>query len=215
MLFGITDLTTFIIGTIVIVLLPGPNSLYVMSAASRFGLRAGFRAAGGVFTGDLILIVLSSVGVASALKTMPTLYLVLKFAGAAYLAYLGAKLIWASWQSWKTRHLPTDDMEVTQVKSKGHFRTALVVSLLNPKAIVFYISFFIQFVDPDYAHPGLSFLILGAIVQICSVVYLIGLIFGGIWLAAYFRRHKTITALSNTTVGGIFVAFSAKLASGA
>ena len=213
-MFGITDLTTFIIGTIFIVLLPGPNSLYVMTAASRFGMKAGFRAAGGVFSGDLVLIILSSVGVASALKTMPTLYLVLKYAGAVYLAYLGAKMIWASWHSWKTRHLPTDEMAMTEVKNKGHYRTALIVSLLNPKAIVFYISFFIQFVDPDYAQPGLSFLILGVIVQFFSVLYLVGLIFGGIWLAAYFRRHKTLTAVSNTTVGGIFMAFGASLATG-
>ena len=214
-MFGITDLTTFIIGTIFIVLLPGPNSLYVMTAASRFGLRAGFRAAGGVFSGDLVLIILSSVGVASALKTMPTLYLVLKYAGAAYLAYLGARMIWASWHSWKTRHLPTDEIDLATVKNKGHYRTALVVSLLNPKAIVFYISFFIQFVDPDYPQPGLSFLILGVIVQFFSVVYLVGLIFGGIWLAAYFRRHKTLTAFSNTTVGALFMAFGARIATGA
>ncbi len=214
-MFGITDLTTFIIGTIFIVLLPGPNSLYVMTAASRFGLRAGFRAAGGVFSGDLVLIILSSVGVASALKTMPTLYLVLKYAGAAYLAYLGARMIWASWHSWKTRHLPTDEIDLATVKNKGHYRTALVVSLLNPKAIVFYISFFIQFVDPDYPQPGLSFLILGVIVQFFSVVYLVGLIFGGIWLAASFRRHKTLTAFSNTTVGALFMAFGARLATGA
>ena len=58
-MLGITDLTTFIIGTTLIVLLPGPNSLYVMSIASRYGIKTGYLAAFGVFSGDLILIILT------------------------------------------------------------------------------------------------------------------------------------------------------------
>ena len=72
-MFGITDLTTYIIGTILIVLLPGPNSLYVMSVASRYGIRTGYLAACGVFTGDFVLILCTVLGAASLLKAFTLL----------------------------------------------------------------------------------------------------------------------------------------------
>ncbi len=93
------------------------------------------------------------------------------------------------------------------------FRTRVIISLMNPKAILFFLSFFIQFVDSSYPHPGLSFLILGAIVQICSAAYLTALIFGGAFLAAQFRQRRRTSAVATGLVGSLFIAFSAKLAS--
>jgi leucine efflux protein len=83
---------------------------------------------------------------------------------------------------------------------------------MNPKAILFFVSFFIQFVSPDYPHPELSFLILGLIVQFCSALYLSVLIFGGAHLAAQFRRRQRLSATATGGVGGLFIAFSVKLA---
>ena len=73
-------------------------------------------------------------------------------------------------------------------------------------------SFFIQFVDPAYEHPALSFVILGVIVQVCSVLYLSTLIFAGARLAAQFRRHRRLAAGATAGVGGVFIGFGAKLA---
>jgi leucine efflux protein len=92
------------------------------------------------------------------------------------------------------------------------FRRALVVSLLNPKAILFVVSFFIQFVEPGYAHPALSFLVLGAVLQVFSVLYLTALIFGGQFLAGQFRRRRRLSAGVATGVGAVFVGFGIKLA---
>ena len=96
MLYGVTDLTTFVLGTIIIVLLPGPNSLYVMAVASRLGIAAGYRGACGIFLGDLILMVLSATGAASLLQTTPALFMLIKYAGAAYLAWMGVGLLRAA-----------------------------------------------------------------------------------------------------------------------
>ena len=99
------------------------------------------------------------------------------------------------------------------VRSTPHpFRTALLISLMNPKAILFFVSFFIQFVDPAYEHPALSFVILGVIVQICSVLYLSTLIFAGARLAAQFCRPRRVAAGATAGVGGVFIGFGAKLA---
>ncbi|WP_163454555.1 LysE family transporter, partial [Escherichia coli] len=84
---------------------------------------------------------------------------------------------------------------------------ALVVSLLNPKAIAFLLSFFIQFVDPAYPHPALTFLILGTIIQVLSFLYLSTLIFAGARLAAAFRARRRLSGAANAGVGVLFVGF--------
>ncbi|MGB8940739.1 MAG: LysE family transporter, partial [Streptomyces sp.] len=91
------------------------------------------------------------------------------------------------------------------------FRRALVISLLNPKAILFFIAFFVQFVDPGYAYPALSFLVLGALAQVASVLYLTALIFSGTKLSAAFRRRKRLSAGATSAAGALFLGFAAKL----
>jgi leucine efflux protein len=225
-MYGITDLVTFILGTVFIVLLPGPNSLYVMTLASRAGIRSGYRAAAGIFVGDTVLMVLAATGAASVLYASPTVFTGLKLAGAAYLAWIGIGLIRAGLATWRNRG--TGNGEHAAATSSGvsrgvlrdasnakaddrPFRTAFIISMLNPKAILFFVSFFIQFVDPAYPHPELSFLILGGIVQIVSLLYLSALIFGGVYLAAAFRQRPMLSSISIGTVGVLFLGFAVKL----
>jgi leucine efflux protein len=210
MFYGITDLATYVLGSIFIVLLPGPNSLYVMAIASRHGVATGYRGACGIFVGDTILMLLSASGVASLLHTTPALFMLIKYAGAAYLAWVGIGLLRAAIARWHGKAV--DETGQLSVDAGRPFHKALVISLMNPKAILFFISFFIQFVDPHYAHPGLSFLILGVIVQILSALYLSLLIFGGAHLARQFREHRRFSALAIGLVGVAFIGFCFKLA---
>ena len=218
MFYGVTDIATFIAGTIFIVLLPGPNSLYVMSVASRFGVAAGYRGACGIFVGDAILMLLSATGAASLLQTNPLVFMLVKYAGALYLAWMGIGLLRSSVAIWRRPAQSADDASsaaeafATSDTSRP-FHTALIISLMNPKAILFFVSFFIQFVDPAYPHAALSFCILGLIVQFFSALYLSALIFGGAHLALQFRRRRRVSAVATGGVGGLFISFSAKLAS--
>ncbi|MFG1868163.1 leucine efflux protein LeuE [Micromonospora arborensis] len=212
---GITDIWTYVLGTVAIILLPGPNSLFVLSTAAKRGVAVGYRAAGGVFVGDGVLMFLSAAGVASLLKAYPPLFLVIKYAGAAYLGYVGVTMLLGAARRWRDRNDPStprliDAAEPAAMRSP--FRKALVISLLNPKAILFFISFFIQFVDPDYAWPALSFLLLGLIAQVTSALYLTALIFAGTFLATQFRRRRRLAAGATTAVAALFLAFSLKLA---
>jgi leucine efflux protein len=211
MFYGITDLPAFIVGTILIVLLPGPNSLYLATVSSRAGIRAGYRAAAGIFTGDLILMTLAATGAASLLQRWPGVFILLQVVGAGYLAWLGAGLLRGARQRWQGGEPPGI---LTGDASPRPFRTALAISLMNPKAIFFYIAFFIQFVAPDYPRPWLSFLILGTVVQICSMVYLLALIYGGNRLAGTFRHRPRLSACGLAGVGLLFIAFALRLAWG-
>jgi len=214
-MFGITDLPTYLLGTLFIVLLPGPNSIYVLSVAAQRGVCAGFQAASGVFVGDAILMLLSATGVASILHTLPALFILLKYVGAAYLGWIGLNMLRAAWRGW--RHpapaLQAPAAPMREQDSRHPMRKALVISLLNPKAILFFISFFIQFVDPAYPYPALTFLALGAIVQLFSLTYLTVLILLGVRVAGGFRRRRKLAASMTGGVGVLFVGFGAKLAS--
>jgi leucine efflux protein len=209
-MLGVTDLWTYVIGTIAIILLPGPNSLFVLSTAARHGVRAGYQAAFGVFLGDSILMFASAAGVASVLKAYPPVFYVIKYAGGAYLAYLGIKMIVGVFR--KHYGVPTE-AAAPLVDARRPFRRAFTIStFMNPKATLFFISFFVQFVDPGYAHPALSFLVLAVILQIVSALYLTVLIFGGDYLADAFRRRRALARAGTATVGAIFIGFGLKLA---
>jgi leucine efflux protein len=207
---GVTDLRTYVLGVVVVILIPGPNTLNVLTTAARRGVATGYRAAAGVFVGDAVLMLLSSVGVASLMRSFPPLFIVIKYLGAGYLAWIGIGMIRTAWR--RRREGTPVDRPTDGTTPDRPFRRSLVVSLLNPKAILFFVSFFIQFVDPDYAHPALSFLLLGAIVTLVSAIQLSILIFTGTFLAAQFRRRRRLAAGLTSLVGAAFVAFSIRLA---
>ncbi|MGN9792219.1 leucine efflux protein LeuE [Streptomyces sp. OZ13] len=213
-MLGVTDLPTYLAGLVLIVLLPGPNSLYVLSVAARRGVRTGYQAAAGVWCGDTVLMVLSAAGVASLLQANAVLFGIVKYAGAGYLTWLAIGMLRAAWSMWRTRGERTAEETAVGAEvpaAERPFRKAFVISLLNPKAILFFIAFFVQFVDPAYAYPALSFTVLGALAQLASVLYLSVLIFTGTHLAAAFRRRRRLSAGATSAAGALFLGFAVKL----
>ncbi len=211
-MLGVIDLPTYLAGLVLIVLLPGPNSLYVLSVAARRGIRTGYRAAAGVWCGDAVLMTLSAAGVASLLQANALLFGIVKYAGAGYLTWLAVGMLRAAWGMWRTRKVRTESQEAAAPAAEERpFLRALVISLFNPKAILFFVAFFVQFVDPAYAYPALSFVVLGAFAQLASVLYLSALIFGGTKLAAAFRRRRRLSAGATSAAGALFLGFAVKL----
>jgi len=228
--YGVTDLWTYVIGAFGIILLPGPNSLYVLSVATARGVRAGFQGAYGVFVGDTILLLCTGLGAAGVLRTYPAMFMVVKYVGAAYLAWVGFNLLRGAIAGLCSKpEVPgsqanaADAVTTARPVSSGvatsaahlqrPFRRALVISLLNPKAILFLLSFFVQFIDTSYAHPEVPFLILSAILMTFSALYLSVLIVTGSKLAQGFAQRKRLSAGLSSLVGGLFLWFGAKLAS--
>jgi leucine efflux protein len=220
-MLGTVHLPEYIAGAALIVLLPGPNSLYVLSVAARLGVRTGYRAAFGVFLGDSALIALTSLGAASLLSRWPVAFDAVKYLGAGYLAVLGAGMLRVALRSLRNRSRAGEtgdgDKEAAAARpapqqTERPFRRALVVSLLNPKAILFFLAFFTQFVNPAYSHPAVAFTVLGVIIQVFSALYLSTLILGGDRLASALRRRRRLTASMTGGVGTLFLGFAAKLA---
>lgn len=210
--YGVTDLWTYVLGALGIILLPGPNSLYVLAVATARGVRAGYQGALGVFVGDTVLLMLTALGAAGLLRSYPALFMVVKYAGAGYLAWLGVNLIWSAIQKWRSRDQPVAAVTAVAENMQNPFKRALFISLLNPKAILFLLSFFVQFIDPSYPTPAVPFLILSAVVLVFSFTYLSALIFLGARLAKGFSKRKRLSASLSSGVGGLFIWFGAKLA---
>lgn len=210
--YGVTDLWTYMMGALGIILLPGPNSLYVLSVATVRGVKAGYQGAFGVFLGDTVLLVFTALGAAGLMKTYPTLFLVVKYAGAAYLSWVGLQLFRSAIQTWRGAEIHNVMTPESAANLQHPFKKALVISLLNPKAILFLLSFFVQFIDPNYDSPAVPFLILSGIIMVFSALYLSALIFLGARMAKGFRAHHHLSASLSTAVGGLFVWFGVKLA---
>lgn len=137
-MFGVADYGAFVAAVIVFLAIPGPGNLALITSTGKGGVAGGLAATLGVIAGDQVLMWLAVAGVAALLATSPVLFNGVQWLGAAYLAWLGWKMITAK----------PGDAPVLQIRAGQYFRQALAITLLNPKAIVFYMAFFPLFVDP-------------------------------------------------------------------
>ncbi len=209
---GIVDFPTYLLGVIFTILFPGPNSLYVLTIASIKGWRAGAWASLGIFIGDAILMIGVALGAATLLNSSPSTFNFIRMLGAAYLAWMGYGFIRDGMRRWRR------DQTVVTENGGAHYLNALhpliaslTLSLTNPKAIFFFVSFFAQFIQPGYAHPVHTFLYLAVVLQLVSMTYLAGLIFLGQYFLGFFKRHSRYAAILWLVVGILLVGFAAKL----
>ena len=207
-MYGIIDFPLYLIGAITIVLIPGPNSLYCLAVATQQGARQAAKVMAAIFIGDSVLILCAVGGAAPLLKSHPLLFGALKCAGGLYLAYLGINMLRGAWTA---RRRTAAQAPATVHAHENVFRHALLLSLSNPKAALFFLSFFIPFVTPQYPHPALSFFILAAVMQTLSMCYLTTLALAGDKLLAKLRHQCNLAALGAATVGLLFCLFAVKL----
>ena len=163
-MFGITDYGAFVIAIIVFLAIPGPGNLALITSTSKGGIRGGLAATCGVILGDQVLLWLAVAGVAALLTASPSIFYAIQWLGAAYLAWLGGKMLFA-----KAGAAP-----VLHIKAHHYLRQAWLITLLNPKAIGFYMAFFPLFVDPA-RHQGLATFAFMAL-SIAALTFCYGLI---------------------------------------
>ena len=203
---GVVNVWTYLVGLFFIIMAPGPNSIYVLRTGASRGVGPGYKAALGVFVGDAILIFCAYLGIASLIRPPPLLFTLVRYLGAIYLLYIGVKILHANF-------ITNQEGQASAVDpGERCFTKALTLSLTNPKAILFYVSFFVQFIDFSYAHTWLSYLVLASMLEAMSFVYLTLLIFGGTLVARFFRQRQLAIRLGNGLIGLFFMGFAARLA---
>ena len=201
-MFGIADYGAFVVAIIVFLLIPGPGNLALITSTGKGGIQGGLAATLGVILGDQVLMWLAVAGVAALLSTYPAAFNAVQWLGAAYLAWLGGKMLFA-----KPGAAP-----VLHIRPHHYLRQALMITLLNPKAIVFYMAFFPLFVDPA-RHQGLTtFAFMALTIAALTFAYGLTVVLLTHFLAARLRANPVISRSLQKLAGLFLIGFGIKLA---
>jgi len=201
-MFGIADYGAFVAAIIVFLLIPGPGNLALVTSTGKGGIRGGLAATFGVIAGDQVLMWLAVAGVAALLAAYPTAFHAVQWLGAVYLGWLGLRMLRAK----------PGDAPILHIRPRQFFRQALFITLLNPKAIVFYMAFFPLFVDPA-RHQGLTTFAVMAL-TIAALTFLYGLTATLLthFLAERLRANPRVKTTLEKLAGVFLIAFGIKLA---
>jgi leucine efflux protein len=201
-MFGVADYGAFVVAVIVFLAIPGPGNLALITSTSKGGLVGGLAATLGVILGDQVLMWLAVAGVSALLAAWPLVFGAVQWLGAAYLAWLGLRMLLAK----------PGDAPVITIRPGQYLRQALMITLLNPKAIVFYMAFFPLFVDPA-RHQGIStFAFMAATIATLTFLYALTVVLLTRRFAQALRANPRITRWMNRVAGTLLVGFGVKLA---
>jgi leucine efflux protein len=201
-MFGVADYGAFVAAIIVFLAIPGPGNLALITSTSKGGVRGGLAATLGVIAGDQVLMWAAVAGVAALLLAYPAAFHAVQWAGAAYLAWLGAKMLLAQ----------PGAKPILNIQPRHYFRQAALITLLNPKAIVFYMAFFPLFVDPS-RHQGIAtFAAMAATIATLTFVYGLIVVLLTHHLAERMRANPIVGRVLEKIAGTFLIGFGIKLA---
>ncbi|HGF0768196.1 TPA: LysE family translocator [Kluyvera georgiana] len=210
-MLDITHFGLFILSVFLLSITPGPDMAYVVGQSVANGRRAGLISAAGVALGSCTHAVASAVGLTALITASPLLFTVVKYVGAVYLMYLGGKMILGTF----SRKSSQDDEPVVErhrANTGGLLSKGFITTLTNPKVILFFISFFPQFVMPNGEHHAVSFLILGMAYALvgfmtdATFAILAGSAAGAV------SRNQTLQKVLDRVVGTAFIGLGIRLA---
>jgi len=201
-MFGIADFGAFCAAILLFLALPGPGTFALLTSTGKGGRRGGAAATLGVILGDQVLLWLAVAGVAALLAAHPTWFKAVQWLGAGYLAWIGLKLIFAR----------DGDASPIRIEPRQYLRQAFLITLLNPKAIVFYMAFFPLFIDPA-THQGLpTFAAMAITIAIISAAYCLSLVMLADAVSAKVRAHQGLARALQRLAGVALLGFGIKLA---
>ena len=201
-MFGIADYGAFVAAILIFLAIPGPGNLALITSTGKGGIRGGLAATLGIIAGDQVLMWSAVAGVAALLLAYPAAFHAVQWAGAAYLAWLGLKMVLA-----KPGAKP-----ILHIEPRHYFRQAAFITLLNPKAIVFYMAFFPLFIDPARHYGFLTFGAMAATIAVLTFAYGLTAVLLTHFLAARMRANPVIGRALQKVAGACLIGFGVKLA---
>ena len=200
-MLGVTDYGTFVVSIIVFLLIPGPGNLALVLSTSKGGFRGGLAATAGVILGDQVWMWLAVAGVAALLAAYPAAFHVVQWVGAGYLAWLGGFMLTA-----KPGAAP-----VLNIRPRQFLRQAFFITLLNPKAILFYMAFFPLFVDPERQQGLVTYAFMAATIAALTFLYGLAATLITHFFAERVRANPKISLVLEKTAGVFLIGFGVKL----
>ena len=200
-MFGVSDYGAFVVAIIVFLAIPGPGNLALLTATAKGGVRAGLAATLGVIVGDQALLWMAVAGVAALLLTNPGVFFAVQWLGAVYLVWLGARLLSAK----------PGDAPVLELQPHHYMRQAFVITVFNPKAIVFYMAFFPLFVDSQTPPTLLTFAVMALTIAALTFLYSLVLTILASRLRSRMQRHPWLGPWLQKLAGVVLVGFGLRL----
>lgn len=199
-------LIAFAAAAAVFAYMPGPAMLYATARTLAGGRAAGWRAAAGIHLGGYVHVFAAALGLAALFLAMPTMYLLLKLAGAAYLVWLGIGL-------WLNRGKASPGPHAPARPTRGAFWQSVTVEALNPKTALFFVAFLPQFTDPAATWPiWIQLMVLGVAANLIFSSADVGCVLLADRLSAGLRRSARAAAWVRRAGGGILIALGCNLA---
>ncbi len=202
-MFGVTDYGAFCVAILIFLALPGPGTFALLLSTGKGGFKGGAQATAGLIVGDQVLLWLAVDGVAALLAAHPSAFQAVQYGGAAYLAWIGVRLILAR----EGRSAPV------HIEAGGYAKQAFLITLMNPKAIVFYMAFFPLFIDPATHRGGLTFAVMAATIAAITAAYCLTLCAFARAVALQVRAHRRLARGLERLAGVFLVGFGVRLAS--
>jgi threonine/homoserine/homoserine lactone efflux protein len=194
----------FLVAAFALNIAPGPDMLYVIGRSVGQGRKAGIVSSLGVFVGCWVHILAAAFGIAALLRSSPMAFNIVRYAGAAYLIYLGIKML-AQQTDLKSQQVKTESLSVI-------FRQGAITNVLNPKVAIFFLAFLPQFINAQRGSVVLQILVLGLIFNVGGTLVNLGVAYAGGTLGELLRRNQAIARLQRRFTGLIFVGLGLRLA---
>jgi threonine/homoserine/homoserine lactone efflux protein len=207
-MFGIHDLALFVVSGLLLNIMPGPDSLLIMTRSATQGWRAGSAAALGIGTGTFVHIFAAALGMSAILATSAAAFTVVKLLGAAYILYLAAGMLLSKRGDGSPAQAPV----LAPLPLRRIYGQGILTNVLNPKVALFFLAFVPQFIDANAPHKALAFIVLGAIFNINGMLWCHALALFTAQARARLKLHPAVTQWLNRATGGLFVWLGVKLA---
>lgn len=202
------DLATLIAYVAIVlgfVFIPGPATLLTIARATSSGTKVGIATGAGIAAGDVIHTVTAIVGISAIIAASALLFSIIKYAGAAYLIYLGIRAI--------LEKAPMNGVShALPIGAGAAFRQAVLTEVLNPKTALFFLAFLPQFVRPENGSVAAQLAILGVIFVLLGLVSTVAFAVGAGGLGNFLRRNQAVLRWQGKVVGSIYCALGARLA---
>lgn len=209
-MFGTQNLALFVVSGLLLNMVPGPDSLLIMSRSATQGWRAGSAAALGIGAGTLVHVFSAAIGLSAVLATSTTAFAVVKYAGAAYLLYVGVALL-------RTKSKPATEAAAPPpplplLPYRRIFFQGFLTNVLNPKVAVFFLAFVPQFISPDASNKALAFIALGFIFNFNGMLWCHFLAVSSAFASQRLQASRSLARWLNRLIGTVFISFGIKLA---
>lgn len=212
-MFGIENYLGFILAAMLLNLTPGTDSMYIITRSISQGQTAGFYSVLGITSGILVHTLLAALGLSVLLANSPTAFMVVKYVGAAYLCYLGLKMLLSKKSNSIANSLSKDEHTIDKqnVDSWQIYKQGVLTNTFNPKVALFFLAFFPQFIDSSYAYGMLSFLMLGLTFATTGFIWCLCLALLAARFSTRLRENPSIEKMLNRISGMVFIGLGIKL----